>query len=204
MNSFWKGLALAPVVVTTLLSVPAGVVAAEGPSRYGSLGARYNFPAATRGDRFARSGISMRTGIRGWKRYGKLIKQTAAQERIDPYVLGAYVWVESRFDEKQNYKRGKAHAIGLGSVQAPDYRRYTIKQLMDPKLNLKLTAKEFRYRWKPNDMAGTVMDVWYPAWRRLQARGEAIPVIKTPETYVQAIANRYYALRDIDARVKTR
>jgi hypothetical protein len=170
--------------------------------RAGRASPRYNFPPPSRGDRFARRGLNLKVGIKGWRRYGAVIKRIARTHRIDPYVLGAYIWVESEFDAGQDYVRGPRRALGLGSVQAQDHRRYTPAQLKDPALNVDLTAREFKAKWRPTDMFGTVMDVWYPAWRRLAARGEALPVMKKPEIYVQAIANRYYALREIDARLR--
>lgn len=195
-----------------LLYIPPAV-SATGPqpfykiphrlSRAGSAAPRYNFPPPSRGDRFARSGLNLKPGIQGWRRYGDLIKRIANTHRIDPYVLGAYIWVESGFDERQDYRRGHRRALGLGSVQAQHNRRYTAAQLMDPTLNVDLTAREFKARWRPNDMFGTVMDVWYPAWRRLARQGEPLPVLKRPEIYVQAIANRYYALREIDQRLRS-
>jgi soluble lytic murein transglycosylase-like protein len=166
-------------------------------SRKGTLLPRYNFPAASRGDRFAREGLDLHTARAGWRRYGKLIKTIAKQEGIDPHVLGAYVWIESSFNPHQDFKHGKCRALGLGSVQAQDHPQYSVKQLKDPKLNLTLTAREFRAKWKQHDMAGTVMDVWYPAWRKKKK----IPVIGSPATYVQAMANRYDALCRLDTKL---
>lgn len=159
----------------------------------------YNFPPPSRGDRFARRGLNLRIGIRGWRRFGGLVKRHAEAYRVDPLVVGAYIWLESGFDPRQDYARGKRRALGLGSVQAQDYPRYTRSQLLDPDLNVQLTVAEFAQKWRPHDMVGTVMDVWYPAWRRLVALGRPVPVIKSPEVYTQAIANRYHALREIDA-----
>lgn len=174
----------------------------DSVDRHGSTTPRYNFPPASRGDRFARKGLNLKVGIKGWRRFGGLIKRIAGTHRVDPYVLGAYIWVESEFDARQDYVRGPRRALGLGSVQAQDHRRYTADQLMDPSLNVDITAREFKAKWRPNDMFGTVMDVWYPAWRRLARRGEPLPVLKRPDVYVQAIANRYYALREIDQRLR--
>jgi len=123
---------------------------------------------------------------------------------VDPLVIGAYIWLESEFDPRQDFVRGKRRALGLGSVQAQDYPKYTRSQLLEPELNVKLTTAEFARKWRPQDMAGTVMDVWYPAWRRLVALGRPVPVIRSPEVYTQAIANRYYALQEIDAHFPER
>lgn len=194
-----------------LLYIPPALSASgRGPAskppgsldRAGSTAPRYNFPPPSRGDRFARRGLNLKVGIKGWRRFGGLIKRVADVHRIDPYVLGAYIWVESEFDDRQDYVRGPRRALGLGSVQAQDHRRYSAAQLMDPALNLDITAREFKAKWRPTDMFGTVMDVWYPAWRRLARQGEPLPVLKRPEVYVQAIANRYYALREIDQRLR--
>lgn len=164
---------------------------------------RYNFPPPSRGDRFARSGLNLAQGLRGWQRYGKVIKSIASTHRVDPFVIGAYVWLESGFDPNQDYRRGRLRALGLGSVQAGDYPQYRVGQLLEPTLNLKLTAKEFSNSWQPADMTGTVMDVWYPAWRTHARHGWVLPVVRTPQVYVQAIANRFYALKEIDKRLRT-
>lgn len=207
------GTAVALFTLLVPLSTNTGVGSAAGPQpharqnrlhldRSGSILPTYNFPAATRGDRFARHGLQFKAGIRGWRRYGRMIKRVARAYDIDPYVLGAYVWVESGFNPHQDYSDDGCRAIGLGSVQATDHPGCTLATLQDPYTNLCLTAQEFSQKWTPHDMAGTVMDVWYPAWRRRLARGEGIPVVHTPDAYVQAIANRYYALREIDSHFR--
>ncbi|MEB3195702.1 MAG: hypothetical protein VKP62_00720 [Candidatus Sericytochromatia bacterium] len=162
----------------------------------------YNFPPPSRGDRFARRGLNYRVGIRGWRRYGALIKTFALRQGIDPLVVGAYIWLESEFDARQYYVRGSKCAVGLGSLQSREYPHLSTRELMDPSLNVKLTVGEFSRKWRPHDMVGTVMDVWYPSWRRLVAHGRPVPVIRSPQVYAQAIANRYYALREIDAHLR--
>jgi hypothetical protein len=201
----WPGFGgwlLALVLLFAPLARPADVARAETLDRKGSIIPRYNFPPPSRGDRFARNGLNLKEGIKGWTRYGKIIKAVSKEQRVDPFVIGAYIWVESNFDPHQDYANETAHAIGLGSVQPADYHyRYSEAQLMDPWLNVTLTAKEFRQKWHAKDLAGTVMDVWYPAWRRRVAQGEHLPVVRYPHVYVQAVANRYYALQEIDRRL---
>jgi hypothetical protein len=190
-----------------LASTPPNRLSAPQPlDRRGEVGSRhlpgYNFPPPSRGDRFARRGLNFRVGIRGWRRFGALIKDTARGHGVDPFVVGAYIWVESEFDPQQDYVRGPKRAIGLGSVQATEHPGISVAALMDPRRNVELTVREFADKWRPNDMRGTVMDVWYPAWRHVVAAGRPLPVIQAPEVYVQAIANRYYALREIDQHLR--
>lgn len=197
------GWILALAIFVLPLSQPAGEALAKTLAkpldRHGSLIPRYNFPPPSRGDRFAPRGLVLKQGIKGWARYGHIIKAVAKQEKVDPYVIGAYIWVESNFDPHQDYAADDHLAIGLGSVQPADYHwRYTERQLMDPWLNVILTSREFKSKWRPHDMGGTVMDVWYPQWRRRVAHGQRIPIVHFPEVYIQAVANRYYALKDID------
>lgn len=209
MPRFFLGLGMIPLLVLSPLVGPVGDALGrelqpkrQVIDRRGSSLPRYNFPAATRGDRFARRGLNLKVGIKGWRRYGGLIKRVAKFHGIDPYVLGAYVWLESEFNPKQDYVNGPKRALGLGSVQATDFPQFSVQQLQQPHLNLTLTAKEFRHKWNSRDMYGTVMDVWYPRWRKRVASGEKLPVVKTPGTYVQAIANRFYALQDIDRHLR--
>src|SRR5206468_843722 len=101
----------------------------------------------------------------------------------------------------QDFKKGKKRAIGLASVQANDHPGVSPKRLADPYVNLSLTAREFRQHWKTHDMASTVMDVWYPGWRARMAKKRSLPAVGSPKVYLQAIANRYQALRLIDGRL---
>lgn len=140
-----------------------------------------------------RWGVSTAEAIKGWSRFGQVIEQQALTLGLDPAILGAYVWTESNFDPHQYNASGGMIAVGLGSVQAQDYPQFTVKQLWDPALNMKLTAREFKDKWNPQDMFGTVMDVWYPAWRS----GRAIPHMGNAFGYVQLFSNRYFILLDL-------
>lgn len=147
-----------------------------------------------------RWGLSAKEAEIGWQRFGPLIEQVAIEQGIDPLILGAYVWTESNFDARQDTRaRGKI-AVGLASIQAQDYAHLGLplearveRLKRDPYLNLTLAAKEFKARWKPDDMFGTVMDVWYPAWRR---KGR-IPNLGTAYAYVQLFSNRYFLLMNV-------
>lgn len=147
-----------------------------------------------------RWGLTAKQGLEGWRKYGLLIEEVAVEHGIDPLILGAYVWTESNFDTNQDYAARGLRAVGLTSVQVYDYPKIapTLSQRVaklktDPKLNLRLCAQEFRSRWKPEDMFATVMDVWYPAWRRR----DRIPALGTAYGYMQLFSNRYFLLMSI-------
>lgn len=147
-----------------------------------------------------RWGVTEREGIRGWGRFGELIERVAVEQAIDPLILGAYVWTESNFDSGQETRQHGLIAVGLASIQARDYASLggtlegRIARLQrDPALNLTLAAREFRARWNPRDMFGTVMDVWYPAWRRVGT----IPHWGHAFGYLQLFSNRYFMLMRI-------
>jgi hypothetical protein len=147
-----------------------------------------------------RWGVTTQEAIKGWKSFGGVIEEAALSLGLDPAILGAYVWTESNFDTNQYNASGGMIAVGLGSVQAQDYpniggslsERVRLLQ-QDPRLNLRLTAKEFKSKWNPQDMFGTVMDVWYPAWRN----GRAIPHMGNAFGYIQLFSNRYFILLDL-------
>lgn len=147
-----------------------------------------------------RWGLSAKEAELGWQKFGPLIEQVAIEQGIDPLILGAYVWTESNFDSRQDTRaRGKI-AVGLASIQAQDYTSLggpleaLVERLkQDPHLNLTLAAREFKARWNPDDMFGTVMDVWYPAWRK---KGR-IPNLGTAYAYVQLFSNRYFLLMTV-------
>lgn len=147
-----------------------------------------------------RWGLSPKQAIRGWEKYGSLIEEVAIQHQLDPVILGAYVWTESNFDTNQYTAARGLHAVGLGSVQAQYFPALgatlpeRVRKLQqDPRLNLTLTAQEFQAKWNPQDMFGTVMDVWYPAWRR----GGKIPNLGNAFGYMQLYSNRYFLLLEL-------
>ncbi|HEY9721442.1 MAG TPA: hypothetical protein V6D47_05485 [Oscillatoriaceae cyanobacterium] len=146
-----------------------------------------------------RWGVSAQEAVKGWQRYGTLIERAAIAHRLDPAILGAYVWTESDFDTHQLTEDDGLCAVGLGSVQAQDHPELgsmaeRIRRLQDdPALNLDLTAAEFATRWNPQDMFSTVMDVWYPAWRA----GNHIPHLGDAFGYMQLFSNRYFLLLDL-------
>lgn len=147
-----------------------------------------------------RWGVSTQEAIKGWSRFGHLIEDVSLSLGLDPAILGAYVWTESNFDPNQYNASGGLIAVGLGSVQAQDYPSLgltlheRVRRLQqDTRLNLLLTAKEFKSRWNPQDMFGTVMDVWYPAWRD----GRSIPHMGNAFGYIQLFSNRYFILLDL-------
>ena len=147
-----------------------------------------------------RWGVSPATGIKGWQRWGAAIERAAIAHGLDPAILGAYVWTESNFDHRQRYEARGLCAVGLGSVQAQDHPELgatldarVARLQADVDLNLAITAREFKARWNPQDMFGTVMDVWYPAWRT----GRRIPALGDAYAYVQLFSNRYFILLDI-------
>lgn len=144
-------------------------------------------------------GYTAKEGIRGWEQYRPFIEQAAIEVGIDPMILGAYIWTESNFNTYQDNREGGMIAIGLGSVQAQYHPELgplatRVRRLKeDPLLNLRITAREFRGVWNSEDMFGTVMDVWYPAWRRRRS----IPHLKNAYGYMQLFSNRYFMLIQI-------
>src|SRR5690242_1980172 len=97
---------------TTPVSPPSGSDTFKADSLPGN---QYDLPAPRNKDKwdndFRRD--ALKYGQKGWARYGDLIKDVAARQHIDPYVLGAYVWNESNFNPNQDYSAGGMHAVGL-------------------------------------------------------------------------------------------
>jgi hypothetical protein len=147
-----------------------------------------------------RWGLTPKQALSGWAKYGALIEKVAIEHGLDPVILGAYVWTESNFDTNQYYAARGLHAVGLGSVQAQYFPALgatlperVLRLQRDPELNLTITAREFKAKWNPQDMFGTVMDVWYPAWRR----GGKIPNLGNAFGYMQLYSNRYFLLLEL-------
>ncbi len=94
-----------------------------------------------------------------------LVQRVAQQERAPQLatVTAAYCWQEGA-DPRQDFRAGSMRAIGLCSVQAQDYPGYSIRQLLDPVLNIRLTLREMLTRWT-GDPVTTATDTFLPRWR---------------------------------------
>ncbi|MBV8063047.1 MAG: hypothetical protein JOY51_05595, partial [Nevskia sp.] len=71
-------------------------------------GSQYDLPPPSNKDKWDTDfrKQALHYGQKGWARYGDLIKQVAHKKKIDPFILGAYVWNESNFDPNQDYSKG--------------------------------------------------------------------------------------------------
>ncbi|MEP6937087.1 MAG: lytic transglycosylase domain-containing protein [Chthoniobacterales bacterium] len=95
----------------------------------------------------ARSGDALYT-IHEWinparfQQYDRLIQTVAAEHRIDPALVKAVVWRESRFDPQKFGNAGERGLMQVSEIAANEWARQThvenfrVEELFDPKTNL--------------------------------------------------------------------
>jgi soluble lytic murein transglycosylase len=146
-------------------------------------------------------------------RHDDIIRQQAGEKGLDPSLIAAVIYTESRFRDQTS----RAGATGLMQIlpSTADYiarksggTRFTHKDLATPQINIAYGSWYLRYlldHYRGNTVlalaaynAGlTKVDAW---WRAAQARGERFDAarhIPFPET-------RNYVKRVLDAREKYR
>jgi len=96
--------------------------------------------------------------------YDRLIRSIATEHRLDPMLVKAVVWRESRFDPKKYGSHGERGLMQVSEKAANEWARenkihdFRVEQLFDPKINLE---------------AGT----WYlhRAFQRWEAQSDPVP-----------------------------
>jgi soluble lytic murein transglycosylase len=81
-----------------------------------------------------------------FKQYDSLIASVAAEHQLDPMLLKAVVWRESRFDPQKYGNAGERGLMQVSEKAAKEWARenkidnFQIEQLFDPKMNLEAGA----------------------------------------------------------------
>lgn len=79
-----------------------------------------------------------------FQQYDGLIRRVAAEHHLDPLLVKAVVWRESRFDPKKVGTAGERGLMQVSEVAANDWARekqianFDAEQLFDPKTNLEV------------------------------------------------------------------
>src|ERR671931_2291933 len=74
--------------------------------------------------------------------YDRLIRSVALEHRLDPMLVKAVVWRESRFDPKKRGSHGERGLMQVSEVAANEWARenkvdnFQVERLFDPKTNL--------------------------------------------------------------------
>jgi soluble lytic murein transglycosylase len=92
-----------------------------------------------------------------FRQYDNLITTVAAEHRLDPMLLKAVVWRESRFDPQKYGSAGERGLMQVSQKAANEWARenkidnFRVEQLFDPKTNLQAGAWYLRRatdRWE--------------------------------------------------------
>jgi soluble lytic murein transglycosylase len=146
-----------------------------------------------------------------FQQYDKLIISVAAEHQLDPMLLKAIVWRESRFDAKKLGTRGERGLMQVSEKAAREWAHerkidnFDVEQLFDPKTNLEAGAWYLRRaieHWQnEQDPAPFALAEYNAGASRAQrwvgsggiGAGEFLTRIDFPVTrnYVQSILARY-------------
>jgi soluble lytic murein transglycosylase len=81
-----------------------------------------------------------------FQQYDAIIERVAAEHQLDPMLVKAVVWRESRFDPQKVGTAGERGLMQVSEVAANDWAREThkenfrVEELFDPKTNLEVGA----------------------------------------------------------------
>jgi soluble lytic murein transglycosylase len=146
--------------------------------------------------------------------YDHLIRSVAIEHHLDPMLVKAVVWRESRFDPRKHGSAGERGLMQVSEKAADEWARenkidnFRVEQLFDPKMNLEAGAWYLRRafeRWKAqSDPIPFALAEYNAGASRAQRWSggdtvDAIPVreflqnIDFPATrkYVESIIGRY-------------
>src|SRR6266446_7566162 len=89
-----------------------------------------------------------------FQQYDKLIAVVAAQHRLDPMLVKAVVWRESRFDPEKYGTAGERGLMQVSEKAANEWARenrienFRVEELFDPKKNLEAGAWYLQRAWQ--------------------------------------------------------
>ena len=148
-----------------------------------------------------------------FQQYDKLIRSVAAERHLDPMLLKALVWRESRFDPRKYGSAGERGLMQVSEKAANEWARenkidnFNFEQLFDPKTNLQAGSWYLRRaldRWQtqPDPLPFALAEYNAGASRAQRWAGNEASTISTrnflrnidfPGTrkYVESIIARY-------------
>ena len=89
-----------------------------------------------------------------FQRYDGLIQSVAAAHRLDPMLVKAVVWRESRFDPQKYGSRGERGLMQVSEKAANEWARenkidnFRVEELFDPQKNLEAGAWYLQRAWQ--------------------------------------------------------
>jgi len=149
-----------------------------------------------------------------FQQYDRLIRAAAAQQRLDPMLVKALIWRESRFDTQKYGSAGERGLMQVSERAANEWARenkidnFRVEKLFDPQTNLQAGTWYLRraldhWQAQPDPLPFALAEYNAGASRaqRWVGRNEAVPIsrkeflrrIDFPATrkYVEQIIARY-------------
>src|SRR5437867_9130221 len=93
-----------------------------------------------------------------FQQYDRLIRAVAVEHQLDPMLVKAVVWRESRFDPKKYGSHGERGLMQVSEKAANEWARenkiaaFYIDQLFDPKTNLERSEEHTSELQSPYDL----------------------------------------------------
>lgn len=131
------------------------------------------------------------------KPYAALIQAAALEAAVDPALVHALIYVESRYNAAARSPKG---AIGLMQVMPDTARRYGISDVgRSPEINLRAGTRYLRDLMQMFDNRLELVLAAYNSGENAVLRhGERIPPYPETQAYVPAVLARYQELREPD------
>ncbi|WP_407278393.1 lytic transglycosylase domain-containing protein [Aromatoleum evansii] len=121
-----------------------------------------------------------------------LIRDAARQNRIDPALVEAVAFVESRFDERARSPKG---ALGLMQLMPDTATRFGVSDPFDARQNLAGGARYLRELLDRFDSLPLALAAYNAGEGAVERHGKAIPPYAETAQYVPAVLTHYERLR---------
>lgn len=126
------------------------------------------------------------------ERFTPLIHDVARQNRLDPALVKAVAFVESRFDHQARSPKG---ALGLMQLMPATAARFGVTDPLDPRQNLAGGARYLRELIDRFDSLPLALAAYNAGEGAVERYGNAIPPFAETVTYVPMVLNHYSAFR---------
>ena len=125
--------------------------------------------------------------------YDELIRSTAAQHRIDPMLVKAVIWSESRFDPQKFGGAGERGLMQITEIAAKEWAEnnqiegFRVEELFDPKVNVQAgtwyLARAMQHWKKQSDPVPFALAEYNAGASRAQRWAGGDDVLVPPNTF---------------------
>ena len=196
-RKLWWGLSLATIVVSGAACADIYVSHTEGTPRFATQKLDDSYALYLKTE-VAQPALVLQPGVRAPMRapapaLKALIDTTAARHQIDPVLLHALVWAESRYNARAVSPKG---AAGYTQLMPATAARYGVKDRFDPAQNLEGGARYFKdllTQYQGN--AALALSAYNAGEGAVDRRGKRMPPYPETMLYVPTVLTRAEEIR---------